>query len=74
MIDQLAWSSLPDGIITIDFYANNSAEMEGMAQVQVFKQTSEEPLPGIPGYDLIALLGVSCVVTLIFLMKRGWKN
>ena len=69
-IDQSAWSALSDGIITIDFYANNSAGMEGTAQVQVFKQTSEEPPPGISGYNLIALVGVCGIVMLIIVKKK----
>ena len=72
-IDQSAWSALSDGIITIDFYANNSAGMEGTAQVQVIKDSSEEPPPtppGIPGYNIIALVGVCCIVTLIIVKKK----
>ncbi|MHA1497885.1 MAG: hypothetical protein ACTSRT_10125 [Promethearchaeota archaeon] len=58
-IDQSAWSALSDGVITIDFYTNNTAGMEGTAQVQVIKGSSEEPPPeppGIPGYDVYLLL------------------
>lgn len=72
-INQAAWSAMPDGIITIIFYADNLAVMEGSAQVQVIKDTSEEPPPtppGIPGYNILALIGVSLVVTLIITKKR----
>jgi len=69
-IDQSAWSALSDGIITIDFYANNSAGMEGKAQVQVIKDSSEELPPGIPGYDIIALIGVCSIITLIVLKNK----
>ena len=74
-LNQAAWNVLSDGIITIDFYANNSAGMEGTAQVQVFKDSSEEPPnpPGIPGYNIIALIGVTLAVTLI-LAKRKLKK
>ncbi|GAH56596.1 unnamed protein product, partial [marine sediment metagenome] len=72
-IDQSAWSALSDGIITIDFYANNSAGMEGSAQVQVIKLSSEEPPPtppGIPGYDLYLLLGALSVISTMIIRKR----
>ena len=72
-IDQAAWSALSDGIITIDFYANNSVGMEGTAQVQVFKDSSEEPPqtpPGIPGYDLYLLLGAISIISAILIRKR----
>jgi len=65
-IDQSAWSALSDGIITIDFYANNSAGMEGTAQVQVIK---EQPA-GIPGYDLYLLIGVFSVISAVIIKKR----
>jgi hypothetical protein len=68
IIVQTEWNKLTDGIVTIEFCANNSAGFIGNAQVQVIKQTSIPP--GIPGYDIIALLGVSCVVTLLTLKKR----
>ncbi len=74
-INQAAWTALSDGIITITFFVNNSAGMEGSAQVQVIKDSSEEPLipPGIPGYNTIALIGVTLAVTLI-LAKRKLKK
>lgn len=71
-INQAAWTALADGIITIDFYANNSAGMEGTAQVMVVKDSSEEPPPvppGIPGYNLILLIGVISVISLIIIKK-----
>jgi len=72
-IDQSAWSALPDEIITIDFYANNSAGMKGTAQVMVVKDSSEEPPPtppGIPGYNLIALVGACGIITLVIIKKK----
>jgi len=69
-INQATWTALADGIITIDFYANNSAGMEGNAQVQVFKQVSIEPPPGIPGYDLYLLIGALSVISALIIRKR----
>ena len=75
-IDQSAWSALSDGIVTITFFANNSAGMEGSAQVMLIKDSSEEPStppPGIPGYNVIALVGVCCIVTLIIVKKKSGR-
>jgi hypothetical protein len=72
-LDQTAWTALSDGIITIDFYANNSAGMEDTAQVQVIKDSSEEPPPtppGIPGYDLYLLIGALSIISTIIIRKR----
>ena len=72
-LNQAAWSTLSDGIITINFYANNSAGMEGTAQVQVFKDSSEEPPsppPEISGYNLIAFIGISLIVSLLLLKRK----
>ncbi|MBA7626574.1 hypothetical protein ES703_34028 [subsurface metagenome] len=73
-IDQNEWDKLTDGIVTIIFYVNSTAGM-GNAQVQVIKQISSEPPipPRIPGYNLIALIGVTLAVTLI-LVKRKLKK
>jgi len=68
--NQAAWDALTDGIITIDFYANNSAGMEDTAQVQVIKQSSIEPPPDIPGYDLYLLLGALSIISALLVRKR----
>lgn len=39
MIDQVAWDALPDGDITITFYANDKAENIGSTEVIVLKDT-----------------------------------
>ncbi|MHA2184866.1 MAG: hypothetical protein ACXAAI_07680, partial [Promethearchaeota archaeon] len=70
-IDQSAWDTLGNGIVTIVFYANNSAGTIGSDVVQVIKSVSVEPPPGIPGYNFIVLVGVSCAVTLLILKKNN---
>ncbi|MFX1574825.1 MAG: nitrous oxide reductase family maturation protein NosD [Promethearchaeota archaeon] len=39
IIDQTAWDALPDGNITLTFYANDKAENVGSAEVNVSKDT-----------------------------------
>jgi uncharacterized membrane protein len=72
-LNQAAWAALPDGIKTITFFANYSAELKGSAQVQVIKDTSEEPSPtpaGIPGYNIYLLLGALGIITAFIVRKR----
>jgi hypothetical protein len=70
-IDQTEWDKLTYGIVTITFYANNSGGFVGSASVQVIKQITSQLPPGIPGYDIIALIGVCCIVIVIIINKRG---
>jgi len=69
-INQAAWDMLSDGTITIIFFANNSFGREGNTQVQVIKDSSEEPAPGIPGYDFYLLIGALSVISAILIRKR----
>ncbi len=72
-INQGAWTALADGLITITFFVNNFAGMEGSAQVMVIKENSEEPPPtppGIPGYDLYILIGALSVISALIIRKR----
>ncbi len=72
-LNQAAWFALSDGIITIVFYANNSAGMIGAAQVQVFKDSTEEPPPeppAIPGFNPYLLLGFIGIISGLLVRKR----
>ena len=70
-ISQSAWESLSDGHITLRFYAKDEAGNVGLTSVTITKSTSSESIPpGIPGYDIIALVGVCCIVTLIIIIKK----
>ncbi len=71
VIDQLEWKTLPDGPITIRFYAKDKAGNIAVASVIVTKITTNiETPPGIPGYNLIALIGITLVVTLILTKRK----
>ena len=72
-LDQTAWSSVVNGYVTIRFYANNSLGNVGTSFVIVVKTSAQEPPstpPGIPGYNLIALIGVVSVISAILIRKR----
>jgi len=72
IIDQDEWDALPDGPIIIRFYARDEAGNIGTNLVIVRKVSSDlpSPPPGIPGYDLIALIGLSFIVSLIIVKKK----
>ena len=47
--------------------------MVGTDQVQVIKDTSEEPPtepPAIPGYDLYVIIGIISIISTMILRKR----
>jgi len=72
-LNQVAWAALADGIITVIFFANNSAGIEDTSQVMVIKDSSEEPPPtppGIPGYDLYIFIGALSVLSALLIRKR----
>lgn len=76
IISESDWDDLPNGHVELLFYAKDTAGNIGQASVIITKNTTEipgTPPPGIPGYNLIALLGVTLAVTLI-LTKRKLKK
>ena len=73
-IGQDAWDSLSDGHVTLRFYAKDEAGNVGQSSITITKRTTPGPIPpGIPGYNLIALIGVTLAVTLL-LAKRKRKK
>ena len=78
-INQTAWDTASDGPVTIRFYARDDVGNIGTNSVIVAKIPSDIPTPtptpppGIPGYNIIALIGVTLAVTLI-LAKRKHKK
>ena len=66
-INQALWDALPEGNVVIKFYANNTLGRIGFAEVTIVKKTSAL---GIPGYDLLFLLGIISTVAVIIIKKR----
>ncbi len=60
-IDQNAWTNLPQGNITITFYAQDRAGHIGIESVVIIKNLPFQ----IPGYNLFFLLSVLCTITII---------
>ena len=70
-IDQGGWDSVPQGEISITFNAEDGAGNIGSKEVIVIKSIPSQP--EIPGFNIIALIGVTLAVTLI-LTKRKFKK
>ena len=69
-INQALWDLLPEGNVTIRFYANNTSGMMGYQEVTVVKNISQSNPLGIPGYNILLLLGMVSTITVIIIKKR----
>ena len=68
-IDQGIWESIPQGEISITFYAEDAAGNIGYESVIVRKTTPSQP--EIPGYDIsIIFLGILSISVIYLLKKR----
>jgi len=57
-LDNSLWNALPYGIVTITFYANDTAGNIGDATVLVYKNQPTTEEPGIPGPNPILILAI----------------
>jgi len=69
-IDQSIWDSIPSGQVTIKFYANDSAGNAMFDEVTIIKKVSSENPPAIPGFNLLALLGITLTTMLIIGQRK----
>ena len=73
-ITQIAWDAAPVGPVTIRFYARDDVGNIGTSSVIVTKILSDIPTPpGIPGYNLILVIGIVSVISLVR-SKKGSKK
>ncbi len=69
-ISQSAWDALSEGNVAIKFYANDSVGNINFQEVTVVKEITQQSPPGIPGYDLLILVGIISVMVCIIIKKR----
>ncbi len=65
IINQGAWDIRPNGNVIIAFYANNSVGNIGFKEVTVSKYV-EQTEEAIPGYNVVVMIGIICIVSAIF--------
>ncbi len=74
-IDEDLWADLPDGNVTITFYAIDIAGNIGSYQVDLTKITSTSSSEeAIPGYPLLAIFGVLSIGVVLISIKLKSKN
>ncbi|MBN1215623.1 MAG: right-handed parallel beta-helix repeat-containing protein [Candidatus Lokiarchaeota archaeon] len=71
-IDQVEWESLPDGIITISFYANSTLDKIASETIVITKTTPEED--NIPSYPVLIIVSISMITMIILVVKLQKKN
>ena len=76
MIDLTLWNQLPNGYVTIRFYANDTLGNISFDEVIVVKDTpTPTPPPGaIPGYNVIILLGTISLIAAFIIRSKFNKN
>ncbi|MCJ7650100.1 MAG: right-handed parallel beta-helix repeat-containing protein [Candidatus Lokiarchaeota archaeon] len=72
--NQTAWGVLNEGNVTIRFYASDALGRIGYQEVTIVKRIPQSNPPGIPGYDLLSLLGIVSVVAIVIIKKRYGSN
>ena len=73
VISETAWNVLPNGHVTLTFYAKDEGGNIGQNSVLITKNSTEEPTPppAIPGYDLYLLIGAFSVISALLIRKRA---
>ena len=75
IINQDQWENLPNGYVTIRFYANDTLGHLNFDEVIIVKDVSTPTSPpGVPGYDLFLLLGIISLVSVIIMKFKFHKK
>ncbi len=69
-INQALWDALSEGNVIIRFYANDTLGRIKFAEVAVVKTISQSNPPGIPGYNILLLLGIVSTLAVMIIKKR----
>jgi parallel beta-helix repeat protein len=70
-INQALWDTLPEGNVTIRFYANDTVGNVYFQEIIIIKAIPQLNPPEIPGYDiLLFLVGLISVMVVILIKKR----
>lgn len=70
-IDQTLWDGVPEGNVTIRFFANDTIGNVNYQEVTIIKTTPQSNPPEIHGYNIFFLVGFLSVMVAIIIRKRG---
>ena len=75
IMDQTLWNQLSNGYVIIRFYANDTLGNISFDDVIVVKDTptTGSSPPGIPGYNMMLVIGAICIVS-VFIIKRKFNK
>ena len=68
-----AWDALPNGHVTLTFYALDKAGNIGQKSIIITKQVETPAPPAIPGYNVYFLIGLLSIAALILIKARKHK-
>ena len=71
--NQVDWELLPDGIVTITFYANNTEGKIASESITIIKDTSPDTNGSIPSYSIMIIISITAIA-LIFLVAKYQKK
>ncbi|MBY9016748.1 MAG: hypothetical protein KGD68_13745, partial [Candidatus Lokiarchaeota archaeon] len=73
-IDNSYWNTIPTGVYTLKFYANDTVGNLGFSEVIILKELIEEP--GIPGYNsfLLSLIIIIGIMGISLKIKKKSKK
>ena len=70
-INQPLWDMLPEGNVTIRFYANDSIGNLNFQEITIVKAIPQPSPLEIPGYNILFLVGIIVVMVVIIIKKRS---
>ena len=75
IINQTLWDSMPEGVIIIQFYANDSYGRIGYVDIAIIKQLPKgfdllEFLTSIPGIITMSTIAAAVIAIVIIIVKR----
>lgn len=73
-IDQTAWDALPEGSLTITFYANDTGGNLTSESVTIVKKLPEDNPLLIIGIIVSAVSGAAVIIILLLILKRKRRN
>ena len=69
-IDSYFWNELPNGNVTVQFFAVDSLGNLNMVEIIIEKQVQDTPMSSIPGFHMLDLIILSLILMIIYINRR----